>query len=338
MDKQKILIIDDDKVFCVLTSRNLQNYGNYEVRYALTGQEGLELVGSFDPGLIFLDIGLREVSGLTIIKEIFIIKRDIKIIILSGAGTHDNVQEALRLGASDFVTKPCDINRLTELTRKYLNFQRKRSRESSGSTSKARDFTRELFSDILASLIYATESKSKYLKGHSQHVAKLSKKIGVEMGLNSDDMEVLKYSATIHDLGKIGVRDAILDKKGKLTEAEWKSIKKHPVIGSAIISRIRLLRLEVPIVRHHHERFDGKGYPDGLKGADIPLASRIIAIADTNDAMVCNRSYRHKMTQEEAVNEIKRNSGTQFDPDVVKSFLKVIREAGFPKNPARQNT
>ena len=324
MDKQKILIIDDEKDFCALTSRNLQHHGNFAVTYALTGQKGIELVRSFNPDLIFLDIGLREVSGLTIIKEIFTINKDIKIIILSGAGTHDNVQEALRLGASDFIAKPCDVDRLTELIRKHLDFQRKRMRKSSRSVPKAQYFTRELFLDILASLVYATESKSKYLKGHSQRVAKLSKKIGMEMGLDSNEMEILGYSAIIHDLGKIGVRDAILDKKGKLTEAEWKNIKKHPVIGSAIISQIRLLHLEEPIVRHHHERFDGKGYPDGLKGADIPLAARIIAIADTYDAMVCNRPYRHKMTQEEAVNEIKRNSGTQFDPDVFKIFLKVV--------------
>jgi response regulator RpfG family c-di-GMP phosphodiesterase len=338
MDKQKILIIDDEKDFCALTSRNLQNYGNYEVRYALTGQNGIKLVRSFEPDLIFLDIGLREVSGLTIIEEIFTINRDVKIIILSGLGTHDNVQEVLRLGASDFISKPCGVDRLTGLIRKYLDPQRKRSRKPSKSASKAQHFTKELFLEILASLVYATESKSRYLKGHSQRVAKLSKKIGMEMGLDGNEMEILEYSANIHDLGKIGVRDAILDKKGKLTEEEWKNIKKHPGIGSAIISQICLLRLEESIVRHHHERFDGNGYPDGLKGSNIPLAARIIAIADSNDAMVCNRSYRRKMTQEEAVNEIKRNSGTQFDPDVVEIFLKVIREAGFPKKSARQKS
>lgn len=326
MDKKKILIIDDEKDFCVLTSLNLQSRGNFEVQYALTGQKGIELVGSFNPDLIFLDIGLRELSGLTIIKEIFAINKNIKIIILSGAGTHTDVQEALRLGASDFIAKPCGVNRLTGLIKKHLDFQRKGSGKASGSAPEAQYFTKELLLEILASLVCLTEAKSRYLKGHSQNVEKLSIKIGKEMGLDSNEMEILEYSAIIHDLGKIGVKDAILDKKGKLTEAEWKDIKKHPIIGSAIISRIRLLRLEEPIVKHHHEHFDGTGYPCRLKGADIPLAARIIAIADAYDAMVCSRPYRHKMTQEEAVDEINRNSGTQFDPDMVKSFLRVVRE------------
>jgi response regulator RpfG family c-di-GMP phosphodiesterase len=322
MDRQRILIIDDEKDFCALTARNLQKIGNYNVTYALTGQKGIEFARSFKPELILLDINLREVSGLTIIKKIMAINKDMKTIILSGLGTHDNVQEALLFGAADYITKHCEINKLVELIKKHLNLKIKRTNESARSVPK--HFMKELFLDALASLVCATESKSKYLKGHSQRVAKIANKIGKEMGLKSPQVKVLKYSAAIHDLGKIGVKDAVLDKKGKLNKAEWENIKKHPVIGSTIISRIRLLRLEEPIVRHHHERFDGKGYPDGLKGADIPLAARIIAIADSYDAMVCNRPYRPKMTHEEALNEIKRCNDTQFDPDVVRTFLKVM--------------
>jgi putative nucleotidyltransferase with HDIG domain/PAS domain S-box-containing protein len=184
----------------------------------------------------------------------------------------------------------------------------------------------ELFIGTIKCLSGAIDAKSTWTMGHSERVTEYSIKIGKEMGLQGKDLEDLRIAGLLHDIGKIGTYDSILDKPGKLNDEEYEVVKKHPLKGAKMLSSMKELRHIIPWIRGHHERFDGKGYPDGLKGEEIPLQSRILSVADTFDSMTSNRPYRETPGREKMIEEIKRCSGTQFDPKVVESFLKVLED------------
>ncbi len=172
----------------------------------------------------------------------------------------------------------------------------------------------------LKALVQSLEAKDPYTRQHSQRVTEVAVQLAYIMGCTAEEIDAIRFAGHLHDIGKIGIRDQVLLKPGKLTEEEYEIIKQHPVIGEEIISHIGLLPLERAIIRHHHERWDGGGYPDGLSGEDIPKLSRILAVADTFDAMTSCRPYRGAMCSGDAKGEIKRCSGTQFDPEVVEAF------------------
>jgi diguanylate cyclase (GGDEF)-like protein len=177
-------------------------------------------------------------------------------------------------------------------------------------------------------LVEALESRDPYMGGHPRAVSRLALRIGLKISLPSDQLDALNLGALLHDVGKIGVPDRILQKPGRLTDEEYRIIKRHPVLGARMLASVRELAPAVPAVRHHHERFDGKGYPDGLAGEDIPLAARIISVADAFDSMVRERPYGYGISRQAALEEIEDNSGTQFDPQVVRALLEVVWELG----------
>ncbi|SDT85965.1 HD domain-containing phosphohydrolase [Desulfobacula phenolica] len=185
-----------------------------------------------------------------------------------------------------------------------------------------------LFSTLYA-FVTALEVRDLYTRKHSTRVAKYAHMIAVEMQCNEEELDIISFAGSLHDIGKIGIRDDILLKPGRLTDDEYEKIKEHPVIGADIISKLGLWDREMKIIRHHHERFDGKGYPDGLKGEQIPKLARILCVADSFDAMASDRAYRKKMKKSKVLDIIKENSGTQFDPIVVEAFLKVANQE-FP--------
>ncbi|ACL18526.1 HD-GYP domain-containing protein [Desulfitobacterium hafniense] len=185
---------------------------------------------------------------------------------------------------------------------------------------------RKNYLNTVTALVQALEAKDSYTSGHSSRVAQWSIKLAEEMNLPEDRVEFIKYAGILHDVGKIGVSETILNKKGKLDDAEWKFICNHPVIGQNIIQSIDFLFDVGSAVRFHHERFDGAGYPDGIKGKDIPQESRIIAVADTYDAMTSSRSYRQALSSSEAIAELRRVAGSQLDPEVVEAFCRVIQK------------
>ena len=184
----------------------------------------------------------------------------------------------------------------------------------------------------LRALVRTLEAKDPYTKMHSERVTELSLNIARQMGCSSEELESLRFAGHLHDIGKIGIRDQILMKPGRLTKEEYEIIKKHPVIGADIVSHLGLLPDEKAIIRHHHERWDGKGYPDGLKGPESPLLSRVLAVADTYDAITSHRPYRKALDHRYAYDQIVTNSGTQFDPEVVKAFRaysdKMLNDSG----------
>jgi putative nucleotidyltransferase with HDIG domain len=181
---------------------------------------------------------------------------------------------------------------------------------------------KDSYKSTIKALSTALDAKDSYTGGHSAQVTKYALPIAREMGLDKEFIEKLEYAGLLHDIGKIGIIENILNKKGRLTDEEFEIIKKHPVIGAEILESIPFLGEIVPMVKYHHERWDGRGYPEGLKGEEIPLGARIISVADTFDAMTSDRPYRKGLPAEIAREEIEKNAGTQFDPKVVEAFLK----------------
>ncbi len=180
--------------------------------------------------------------------------------------------------------------------------------------------------DALRALVKALEAKDPYTKEHSERVTTYALYLAEEMGLSQEALETLRFAGHLHDVGKVGIADAILLKPSRLTREEYEIIKQHPVIGAEIVGHIGLLQEEARIIRYHHERYDGRGYPEGLKGKDIPLLARVLAVADAYDAMTTKRPYRPSLTPETALKEILRCSGTQFDPEIVEVFREVWRK------------
>ena len=189
-------------------------------------------------------------------------------------------------------------------------------------------FTRIFFRHYMP-FVETIEARDPYTKQHSANVSAYAMSIAKAYGCSQDEIAKLNVSGNLHDIGKIGIPDTILLKPGRLTDEEYKIIKKHPVIGSNIIGHFGMWTDEQSIIRHHHERFDGKGYPDGLKGEEIPLLSRILSVADVYDALTTDRSYRRKMPDHVAVKIIRENAGSQFDPNVVNIFLKLHKRGSL---------
>jgi putative nucleotidyltransferase with HDIG domain len=183
---------------------------------------------------------------------------------------------------------------------------------------------RTLFKELVLAFANALDAKSPWTMGHSERVAFFALAIAKEMQFVEYDMEMLKIGCLLHDIGKLGTYDVILEKTEPLTEKEWELIKMHPAKGAEILNPVGQLRKVIPIIKYHHERFDGAGYPEGLKGRDIPLAARILCVADTFDSLIADRPYKRAMGREQAFAHIKQQAGMQFDPDVVKVFLKVF--------------
>jgi HD-GYP domain-containing protein (c-di-GMP phosphodiesterase class II) len=182
---------------------------------------------------------------------------------------------------------------------------------------------RALLSGVLMALMTSLDAKDSYTKGHSERVAHLASEIAKNLGMDAHEVELARMAGMVHDLGKIGVPESVLRKAGKLTETEFEQVKMHPTVGRKIVAEIPLLFKITPAVLHHHERWDGRGYPGGLVGESIPCYARILAVADSFDAMRSSRSYSTPMAREKVLEEIVRNTGQQFDPEVVAAFMKV---------------
>ena len=193
---------------------------------------------------------------------------------------------------------------------------------------KARRYLVNYFYRVVQSLVRALEARDPYTRGHSDRVSEYSRKIALKMGLGPEKVELIKEAALMHDIGKLGIEDMILYKKSELTPEERKTINKHPAIGEEILKPISLDKEMLKIVRSHHERYDGKGYPDGQAGDKIDPLAAIVSVADSYDAMVSHRAYRKDLTKEEAIEQLKKCSGAQFNPKVVDAFLEVLKEGG----------
>lgn len=328
---ERILVIDDELETCELLKDILEDAG-YSVSIALSGREGVSLIKQHLPDLVICDVIMEDLNGIGVLGELKSAGINVPVIMISAYGTQDKVVQALELGAQDFIAKPFRPKNIVEAVRKVLQISKapveEKERLLKGELSPIRRLLRDSYMSILKSFAIILESKDPYIKEHSMRVTKYAGMLAHELGLSPEEIEVIENTAQFHDIGKVGVSDAILQKPGELNSEEWEHMRRHPVIGYEIVEPLKLLHISLSGIRHHHERFDGQGYPDRLKGEEIPLSARILAIADAYEALTANRPYRRGSSPGEAVEELKRCAGIQFDPVLVNKFIEALKKAG----------
>ncbi len=345
----KILVVDDDVQIRDNIAEVLSKEG-YKVYVASTGKEALEKIENISPDIILTDYVMPELDGIALCKNIKANPDtlDIGVILITGLQDLDTKIKGLSAGADDFLTKPflfpeliARIKSLAKIKkyRDFLkNYQHILEREVAKQTSRLQKANLQLkiaFSEIKSlslEVIYRLSKAAEYRDEHTgQHILRVSnycEAIGKKLGLTDEQLELLKYGSPLHDIGKLGIPDYILLKPKKLTPEEWEIMKLHTIIGAEILqgSKIKYLKAAEKIALFHHERWDGTGYPHGLKGKEIPLFARITAIADVFDALTTNRPYRKAIDIEIAFKMIKEEAGTHFDPELVKVFLDIKKE------------
>lgn len=345
----KILIVDDDPDIRASLSEILISEG-YQVETAENGKEALGKISTFEPDIVLTDYLMPEMDGIALCK---IIKNDptsvdTGVILITGVNDLETRVRGLLAGADDFLNKPFMLPELqarikslskVKLYHDFLkNYQKKLEEEVEKKTADllkanldlkiAYEEIKDLSLETIYRLAKAAEYRDEHTGYHIQRIAHYSVAIGVHLGLSNDALDVLRYASPLHDIGKLGIPDAILLKPGALTASEWEIMKMHSIIGAEILSgsKIRYLKAAEKIARYHHEKWDGTGYPEGLRGEKIPLFARITALADVFDALTTDRPYRKAMTIEEALEVIKSGRGSHFDPLLVDTFFKVKEE------------
>ena len=312
----RILVVDDMEAIRLALVKCLQLSG-YGVMAASSGGEALELLRTQRFDLLLTDQTMPGLSGLELTDAVSRMHPDMPIVVLTGNTDVELAKDSLQRGASDFVTKPVNIRELPilierNLTRRRLEVARLRERGA------------QVLFEAIKALASAVDAKDPYTARHSRRVTRLSLLLADAIQLSSEERYLLELSAWMHDVGKIGVPDSILTKPASLTQEEFAVMKEHSAKGGEIVGEIEELGRVADVIRHHHERVDGRGYPDGLRGAAIPLASRIILIADAFEAMVADRSYRRSLGREAAIRELQEHSGTQFDLSLAQAFIGAL--------------
>jgi putative two-component system response regulator len=332
-----VLIVDDESDIRELLSDFLEGEG-YECSLASDAIEALDIFKSApEIDLVMSDIRMPGKSGLDLLGEIKEIDSDVMVVMISAVKDIESAITAMSKGAYDYVAKPFKLTEVGLIAKKAIekrNLVLENKEYQRGLEIKVAEKTRELQKALfkldqtylftLRALVVALDTRDEETQGHSLRVVKYTLKLAELMGIKDEQqLKVIEYGALLHDIGKIGIPDAILRKPGNLTPEEWEVMKTHPWIGFKILHKIEFLEEASQIVLHHHEKLDGSGYPDGLRGKDIPLGSRIFAVADTLDAMTSERSYRKALSFEMASEELKKMSGLQFDARVVEAFLSI---------------
>lgn len=342
----KILIADDDDLVRTAIFKILTMFG-HDVTGVRSGSEVLDHI-SDDFDVIVLDINMPDLDGFETLKHLNIKKLDIPVLFLTGAGSMDYAVKAINLGAYDFITKPIeDIEFFHVKVKRAIEkrtFLRHEKLYKQNLETEVIDKTRELaaknillkqYSDhlekatvqIMSSLQAAMEEKDEYTAGHTRRVTELSMLLAEAVNLPADEQVLLRRAAQFHDIGKLVIDLSCIQKPGKLTPEEWELIKKHPEVGASIIEPLQFMDRERDIIRHHHEKLDGSGYPDGIGGSELDTLTRILTVADSFDAMTSRRNYRRNLSTVEAVAELRRCGGSQFDPQLVESFAGIVLSA-----------
>ena len=314
----KILLIDDDQIALQAICDKLSSETNYQCWGVTTKEQALEAVKKESFDIILSDYSLPDGNGIEILEAVKSFMYNVPFVIITASEQKELIQLAINLGADDFLTKPFHLENLPTIIER--NIQRKQYEIKTKNPHKV-----SVLLKTIQSLITALEAKDSYTSGHSVHVARATRRLGSALGLSDNDLFTLELAALLHDIGKIGMPDSILQKKSTLQDAEYITAKKHTVIGSEIVGKIDELKEVASIIRHHHERYDGTGYPDGLSGEVIPKFARILAIADAYETLISNRIYRPALTVEDALSEIEKNAGSQFDPQLTKLFVEIMK-------------
>lgn len=333
----RAIVADDDPAVRAVI-RSVLSADGWQLREAEDGERALELFRSIGADLILSDLQMPRMDGIELLRQVRAVDDTVAFVILTGAGSVENAVEALRLQADDYIIKPFHVDEVCLAADRAVNYRRLmrdnrlHQQQLEEQVAKQARQLETLLVDAIRSLAIAIDARDDYTGGHVERVSRYAAATGLELGIGREDRRALWVGALLHDVGKIGVGDAILKKPGPLTVEEYADMKRHPEIGAAIMDGSSFLRPGLPGVLHHQERWDGRGYPAGLRGEAISLHGRIIAVVDSYDAMVSNRPYRGGRTREEALAEIRACSGTDFDPVVVEAFFRAC-DRGFPLDP-----
>ena len=323
--KYKIIAVDDE--IGIIDSLKV-----YLRDYSITGvtdpQEAIENVKNEHFDLMLLDYIMTPFHGDHVVEEIRKFNKDLYILLLTG---HKDLAPPLetikKLDIQGYCEKSDKFDQLLLLIESGLKSVEQMNiiKQINEELADSKELLEKSYLESIEVLRRTVEVKDVYTRGHSDRVSEYSLLIGEKLNLPPEQMKTLKIGALFHDIGKIGIPDAILLKTDKLTDDEYSEIKNHPAIGAHILSNASIFADIIPIVKHHHERYDGKGYPARLAGEDIPYLARIVAVADTFDAMTSRRSYRQALDFDYTTNEIERCKGTQFDPAIADVFLEILR-------------
>ena len=322
----KIIAVDDEIGIIDSLSVFLRHSG-----YTLVGctdpYEAIEKVKNEKYDLMLLDFMMSPIHGDTVVEEIRKFNKELYIILLTG---HKDLVPPLetikRLSIQAYCEKEDKFDQLLLLIESAFKSieQMQTIKEMNEELKVSKEKIEKAYLETIQMLRYTVEAKDTYIRGHSDRVSAYSVLIGQELGLYDKDIATLRIGGLFHDIGKIGISDTILLKPSKLTEEEYSELKKHPSIGKQIVSTSSIFRDIVPIIYSHHERFDGNGYPQKLKGDQISFLARIVSVADAFDAMTSRRSYRDEMDLEYVTNQIREGAGTQFDPEVANVMLNIL--------------
>jgi putative nucleotidyltransferase with HDIG domain len=333
----RILIVDDEAEITEILADLLS--ADYDCSRAGSAEEALTRLREDEFQLVISDITMPGMSGLDMIPHIKELAPDTVVVMISGMQTVESAIGALRLGAFDYLMKPFDLRQVEAVVKRalehhdlvvakqrYENHLEELVEQRTAELDRALNSLEGAYRSTLKALTAALETRDSETHGHSERVVSYSLRLGREYGLNSAEMKSLEFGSLLHDIGKIGVPDSILRKPAKLTEEEWVRMREHPMHGQQILRGIEFLQGAARVVAQHHEKWDGTGYPLGLRSEEIDICARIFAVADAFDAITSDRVYRRGKPYEAAAQELDDWAGRQFDPKVVKAFHRVPKE------------
>ena len=322
----KIIAVDDEGGIIDSLSIFLKRSG-YNFTGVTDPLEAIQRVKNEHFDMMILDFIMSPIHGDEVVEQIRQFNKELYILLLTG---HKDLAPPLetirRLDIQGYCEKSDKFDQLLLLIESGIKSieQMNEIKRMNDELSDTYEKLEKAYLDSIETLRYTVEAKDPYTRGHSDRVAEYSVLIGEKLGLSEQDLRTLRIGGLFHDIGKIGIPDSILLKESKLSDDEYSQIKNHPTIGAHILQNATIFQDILPIVKHHHERYDGNGYPSKLKGEEIPYFARIAAVADTFDAMTSKRTYRNAIPLEEVKEEIKRCEGTQFDPNIAETFLEIL--------------
>ena len=331
-----VLVVDDEEPIRNALRKFLKQQ-QFEVFAAASADEALQQLRLHKIALMLSDIRMPGTSGVDLVPQALEIEPDLAILMLTAVNDATSAALCMQRGALDYLTKPIELadlgravqralkRREMQLENRHLNqWLKEEVTTRTAELQRERHRLERVSTATLEVLVNALEAKDPYLRGHSARVADLSANIATEMRLAEEDVERIRVAGRLHDLGKIGTRDAVVNKEGPLSADEFEHVKQHVIIGAQILSPLVHLGDIVAMVKSHHERFDGTGYPDGLRGEEVPMGGRIIAVAEVYDALTTARPYQEKMTPEQAVERMADLSGTVLDPKVYDALVRLV--------------
>ena len=330
-----VLTVDDEEVIRNVVVRYFRNQG-FNCKAKRTAQSALLELQNQQYDVVLSDIRMTDFDGKWLLREIKDNFPNVVVIMMTGVNDTKEAVQCLKIGAYDYILKPFNLEELKiavlralehrRLLEQRAAYQQELEQKVQGRTIelvRAYDEIERTYQRTLEALISALDLREQNTGGHSKRVVELSRLLAQKLNLRGNKALYITRGALLHDVGKIGIPDSILLKPGPLTEEEWKVMKVHPAVGYNMLKDIRFLEPSLTVIRSHHEHYDGSGYPDGLKGNEIPLGARIFAVVDAFDAITNDRVYKKAKSIDEAKEEILRNIETQFDPEVVQAFLKL---------------